>query len=430
LAADPSKEKITPHFKQHRPKHNSRRVVLCRSDGKVLQRSDPDPTDRPPLTENEAFQLCKNKLQKLRNARPGEREKMISEIKRLCSCLDYNRTAVEQSIAYLNKMTGDESIADFIEKYKQRVEVFEKKEEQVGDEYSYPVATVFDLSMDWIAKTDSALEMLYFLSFSAAEATPIELFEYLYGGTTARKAFATLYELNLAGSCLRVRKRTSAATLDFNDLMGTEDEESEDEEGTNCIYVDKAIQKIVQELVMERVELIEVVFQAAFINQTGDGFQIMQFFTENKQQVNNPECDLHFIFLHHWDFVHTDDLAASAVMMTAFCRLDKVFPWKGVFGKEKWADARCVLEQTCFRSLSLYDEDYNYSFSDDVHDFIRQLTEQDRNSRSLLLSSISFAITSLEDKSKWTEFNLTHGRRKHHIKTFKKVQHELQVTFS
>jgi len=352
---------------------------------------------------------------------------MISEIEWFCSCLEHHRTAIELSIAYLNKMTSDESMTDFIEKYKQRVEVFEKKEEQVGDEYSYPVATVLDLSMDWIAKTDSAMEMLYFSSFSPAETTPIELFEYLYGETTAKKAFETLYELNLAGSCLRVRKRTSAATLNVNDLMGIEDEESVDEEGTKCIHVDRAIQKVVRELVLERMELIEVVFQAAFMYQKDDGFPIMRILMENKQQVNNPQCDLHFIFLHHWDLVHTDDVAASAVMMTAVCRLDKVFPWEGVFGKEKWADARSVLKQTCFRSLSLYDEDYNYLFSDDVHDYIRQLTEQDRNSRSLLLSSISITIKSLEDKSKWTELNLTHGRRKHHIKTFRKVQRELQV---
>jgi len=318
------------------------------------------------LAEEKAIQLCKMSLRKYMNATPGERKEMIPKIKQLCYCLEYHPLAIQLAISYLNGMLGAVSIDNFIEEYEKKVIAFEQKGAEVGDQYSHTLATVFDLSMDLIAKTDCALEMIYFLSFCTAEGTLIEFFELLYGKTVTCKAVAALVRFNLASTGTQVRvsrlaaqnddepaERESAlhhlaeklATLDDDDeerkftlhqiaqkLKSSENEG--DENRKPIISVKREVQKVVSERVLEKVELIEVVFQAAFIVESGDNFPIMETLMGSKQQVDNEGCDLYFIFLHHWDLVHTDEVAASAVMMTVFCRLDKGFPW-AIFGKRK-----------------------------------------------------------------------------------------------
>jgi len=79
--------------------------------------------------------------------------------------------------------------------YRKSVRVFEEKEAEVDHLYSYTVATVFDLSLKIIEKTENALEMMCILSFCDAEKTRIWLFEVLFGETSAKKAIAVLVKL-------------------------------------------------------------------------------------------------------------------------------------------------------------------------------------------------------------------------------------------
>jgi len=424
-----------------------------------LSQSNPTPIKMRPLTDREAIQLCKQSLKKYKNAILEERKQMIPEMQYLCTCLENHPVAIRQAIGYLNETMKTLTIVDFIEKYEKNIKVFHKKNEKFGDDYSHTVATVFDLSMDLIAKTDSALEMLYFSSFSKAEATPIEFFEFLYGETRTRRAVAALERLNLASSVQRVTV-TNLASIDDDDsierqialqqlagrLASLDDDDSSekskalqflarrlqhdsDDEGTRCVSVKQEVQKVVREHVMDNNELIEVVFQAAFIVEDGAGFPILETLMQNNQEVDIPGCDLHTVFLNQWEFVQTDQVAASAVMMTAFCGLNEVFPWEEIFGSEKWTAAQSVLEQTCFRNLSLDDDDYVHGFHTNVNFLILQLTEMDKDKCSVLSNSISLALSLLEEESIWLEYNLSTYRRKKYIQRLQQKQQEVQVNF-
>jgi len=464
--ADPPRENVIPQshsadFNEQR-KENGKESLRdwITSTAKGLKKLNQTSEKIRLLTDSEAVELCKKSLKNYRDSTKEVRRVMIPEIQWLCSCLENHPIAITQAVAYLNRMTGVKSIADFIENYEKNVMVFQKKEEQVGGDYSHSVATVFYLTMDLIGKTDSALEMLYFLSFYSESATPVELFEILYGETVTRKAVAALERLHLASSVQRVRvarlaasvdddspERHSAlhqlqqqlASLDYDDdpernnalrqlaqqFLSVQNES--DEDGTECIFVHRTIQKVVQDLVLERIELMEVIFQAAFIVETGSDFPVIETLKENHQNVDFPECNLNKIFVHHWELVQTNEAAASAVMMTAFCRLNEVFPWGVIFGRKKWADACSVLERTCFRSLLLDDDDFVRGFHSYVDLLIVQLTVVDKDKLSVLLNSITLALESFKDASKWPESNLTTSRREGYIITLEKKQQEIKV---
>jgi len=424
--AGPSFQEIMPEL------HGSidPQIFLGNRTGEISRQSDPTRINTHRLNNEKAIHLCQMSLQKYKNALPGERKEMMSEIKWLCSCLEDHPLAIQQAIAYLNGQIGAVSIADFIEKYENNVNEFQGRRRQVGGEYSHIVATVFHLSMNIIGKTDCALEMLYILSFCAAGGTLIEYFEFLYGKTVATKAVSALVKFNLASLRLRVKVRRRQQERDTTlHQLARECEalkDDDDKDSKSCIAVNPIVQKVVRELVLKNLELIEVVFQAAFIAETGENFHIMETLMENNQQVDDFGCDLYFIFLHHWQLVHTNQVAAAAVMMTVFCRLDKVFPWEGIFGRKQWMAARSVLEQTCFRSLCLNKEEYIYLFSPDVRDLIRKLTEQDKDWCLILLSSISKALEVFENATSRTELRLSNSKIAHYIRTFQKVRRRIR----
>jgi len=335
-----------------------------------------------PLAENEAIDLCKKTLESYGKF-PSK------DIERLCFCLGNYPLAIQQAIAYLNEMMGVVSIDDFIEKYKKSVKIFQEKEAQLGEHYAYTVATVFDLSLETIAKTENALEMMYILSFCDAEKTILYLFEYLYGKESAQKALATLVKFNLAS----FEKHLS---------------------------VHRVVQKVVRDRVLEDSDLIEVVLQAAFID-----FKIYKTFEKNNKKIYDPECILNAAFLNDWNIIHADVLAGLALSMALFCKLDNFYYWNEIFGSEKWDNAITILEQTCLRwTLQLGP----YSIPAEVKKYILHIISQNRSQLLDSLKSVSSSLDSLKNNSVWTNSNLPIRFREDYIKKLKDGVQYLQVS--
>jgi len=342
-----------------------------------------------PLPQKEAVELCKISIQRFGNSIFEEQEKLLKDIERLCSCLGNYPLAIQQAIAYLNEKKEVVSIDDFIGKYQQNVKIFQEKEAQLGDQYSYTVGTVFDLSLNVIGKTEKALEMINILSFCVAEKTRMWLFEVLYGETVAKDALAALVKFNL---------------VSFD----------------KWIFVHPVVQKVIRDRVLENSNLIPDVFQAAFVN-----LKIYETLKESNHGLHNSEGKLNDLFLHHWNLVHTNKLAAAAIRLTVFCKLDNIFPWGKVFGSKCWAEARSVLEQTCFRwNVQLGSN----SMPTEVTHTIQKLILRDEKAENFEFSSnISIALNALENEENWTEVELPIVSRTKYIRELKAVQQQLKV---
>jgi len=365
--------KLAKYFPMSLAKHHLQQgykdpyIIVTTRKELFLHRFDSTRIQMQPFATRKALQLCKTSLKSYKNATMREQERLIPEMKRLCSCLRNYPLAVQQAIAYLNEMMEKVDIDDFIEKYKKNVKVYEDKESQVG--YSYTLATMFGLNVGLIGKADSAIEMMYILSFCKAEGTGIGLFYMLYEKAIANEAAAKLENFN---------------------LLAVSDAKK--------IFVHRVVQKVVRDLVLGSIELIEVVLMAAFVDEGCGKFPILETLKENNQHIDSPNCELNKIFLQHWELIQTNKLAASAVMMIGLCRLE-AFRWKAVFGKKNWEDACSVLERTCFHAIT-----QNYDcFPKEVENFVKKLTEQDANKGLILCSFISIALESLDDESKWTK---------------------------
>jgi len=354
---------ITKHHFNHG--YEDPHIIVTTRRELLLKHLEPRRIKLDPLAEKEALNLCKKSLEKYKNATLEEQKKNLPEIKRLCSCLGNYPLAIQQAIAYLNEKMGAVSINDFIEKYKTNVSVFQEKEAQV--DYSYTVATVFDLGLHLISCADSSLEMMYVLSFCKAEGTGIWLFEHLYKKTVAEEAAAALVKFNLA-------------YLDQRNIS-----------------THRVIQKVVRDRVLEKIDLIEVVLMAAFF-QENNKFPILETLKENNQHIDDLDCELNKIFINHWELIQTDSLAASAVMLIAFSGLG-AFPWNGIFGKEKWENSRSLLERTCFGAVLVTCA----GFPKEVDEYVKYLTKKDEKKCSTLLSSIAAASKSLEDSDLTTQ---------------------------
>lgn len=177
-------------MKKHniKPGYKHPYIVVTARRETVLKQFQPKQIKMCPLADDEALSLCEKSLKRYESS-------LREEVKCLCSCLANYPLAIQQAVAYLNEMMGYITISDFIEIFRKSVRVFEEKEAEVDHLYSYTVATVFDLSLKIIEKTENALEMMCILSFCDAEKTRIWLFEVLFGETSAKKAIAVLVKL-------------------------------------------------------------------------------------------------------------------------------------------------------------------------------------------------------------------------------------------
>lgn len=392
LFDDASLAKYFPtFFKQHllRKKFKDPQIIVTTRRKLFLKEYKPVFIEMRPFAKNDAVQFCKASLEQYKASTPEQKNKMIPDIERLCSCLGNYALAIQQATAYLNEMFETCSISEFIDEYKKNVKVFKAKEAKSGPFYSYTVETVFDLSLNVIGKTEKALETMYILSFCEAEKTRIWLFEVLFGERIAKKAVAALLKFNLA------------------ELIGTR------------ISVHRIIQKVIRDRVLENVDLFVVVFQAAFVS-----FKLFKTLQENNQKLDNPKCELNKLLLQHWQLIHGDELAAFVVMMTAFCPLDSFFPWKKIFNGNNWANACSVLEKTCFKWIVLSDSNL---IPADLINILKSLSLREKSNRFILLKYISFALKSLEETTNWTKFDLSPVLRKKYIQKLKEGRRNLEV---
>jgi len=289
---------------------------------------------------------------------------MQKDLERLCSCLGNYPLAIQQAIAYLNEMMENASIDNFIEEYRNTVKIFEGKyaKQKFDDGYPHTVATVFNLSLEVIARTKKALEFLHVLSFCKPESTEVKFFERLYENASVIDVLAALMRFNLI---------------------------SRDPENTEIILVHRVVQRVVQDQVLSERYLIKIVFRAGIISMypfrdrgkysVSDLFPIIEHLSEKNEKIGQTYCTIHKIFDRDWNFVQKNETATFIVLSVAFFRFHSVSTLQEMFGAEKLQIAHDLLKHTCFRHTS--DE---YFFPKEINQIIWESTVRSKTLSSLL----------------------------------------------
>lgn len=331
-------------------------IVTTRREN-VLQSQKPLRIKLKSLASAESISLCKTSLTIYEEASSLDKDKIEKDIERLCTCLQDYPLAIQQAIAYLNEMVGVFSISDFIEEYRKTVKIFrDKSADPKIDDYPFTVATVFDISLNKIAKTDNALEIIYILSFCDAENTEMRLFEILYGNKKAKLAIVALVKFNLI-------------TLE-----------------KSLISIHRVFQKVILDRVQERRQLIEVVFHAAMRVGCNLGTPLFDNLEGIDQNANPAVKEM---FQKGWHKAQTDRKALGMVILNAVLVRNNLALEK-LFSSNHWQTAKRFLDETCFSLAQGF-----AGYPEPVREFIINKLERNKSMRSILWETTFSALENI-----------------------------------
>jgi len=337
------------------------KIIVTTRRENFLQKFNPIRIKLSSLAKPEAIKLCETSLNSFLNASKKIQTEMREDIERLCWCLENYPLAMQQAIAYLNEMMGASNIDNFIEEFRKTVRIFENRyaKQKVDDGYPHTVATVFDLSLEAIGRTEKALELIYVLSFCKPESTEVKFIKRLYRNTVAN--FAT------------------AALMRFNLIVGIEPK----------ILVHRVVQRVVQDRVLSKPELIEIVYRAGIISMypfsdlekysVSDFFLIILHLAEKNERIGQTGCTIQKIFDHDWNLVKKNETATFIVLGVAFFQFHSESTLQEMFGAEKSKIGRDLLKQTCFRHIS-----DAYFFPKEINQIMWESTVRSKTLSSLL----------------------------------------------
>jgi len=212
----------------------------------------------------------------------------------------------------------------------------------------------------------------------------------MHGNTRADEALAAIIRFNLIEQNTNhpsnaILYTALAALLRFNFIRGIK----KTQDGEKKIVVHRVVQRVVQDRVSSKPELIEMVFRTGIVSMYpfGDGqkysvselFPIFEHLSEKNEKIGQTGCTIQKMFDRDWNLVQTNETATFIVLCVAFFLFHSENTLQKKFGAEKLQIARDLLKQTCFCHIS-----DKYFFPKEINQIIWESTVRSKT-LSLLL---------------------------------------------